>query len=71
MKTNFPSALIDFFKKKKRVCHVAHPDWAMVYNIKMSNVTQVEPITTPQQSETTLESKVSNQRFEVKISSLT
>jgi hypothetical protein len=22
---------------------VAHPDWAMLYNMRMANVTQVEP----------------------------
>jgi hypothetical protein len=31
----------------KRVCHVAHPNWAMLYNMKMANVTQVEPHSLP------------------------
>jgi len=30
-------------EEKKRVCHVAHPDSPMLYNIKTPNVTQMEP----------------------------
>lgn len=28
----------------KMVCHVAHPDWTILYNIKCPNVTQMEPL---------------------------